>query len=321
MDARGIGQWFWQGSRLRQLKDQLRATPPEIVELRNRARNAYHAAIAILVDPKLSSVESAQAPALLLLGDSILWSLRAHLASLGGSEGDDLSAELLGSEPLLREMVPQDDERTRMVELIATASAERKDRALEPAPGEVSRLRELADALVERGDASARGVEAVWFARLLRIVVPVFVCLIAMGVTSALLEQARLNRETMIPWRTSSLVARFSCESPRQGCFHDHFFFHTREQRKPWIEFDLENVPSVSQLVIRNRTDCEGCSARAVPLVIEVSDDRKKWKEIARRDADFQVWTAKFSTIHPRWLRLRSTRKTSLHLKQVRIQP
>ncbi len=321
MDARGFGQWFWQGSRLRQLKDRLRATAPEVFELRNRARNAYHAATSILVDPQFASSESNQEPAVLLLRDSIMWSLRARIADAGGFGGDNLSAESLGSEPLLREMVPQDEERTWVVELIADASAEAKEQAVAPAPGQVIRLKELAEALVERGDAAARGVEAVWSERLLRIVVPTFVCLIALGVTSALLEQARLNRETMIPWRASSLVARYSCESPRQGCFHDHFFFHTREQRKPWVEFDLENVPSVSRLVIKNRTDCEGCSARAVPLVIEVSDDRKNWKKVARQDADFQVWTAKFPTIHPRWLRLRGSGKTTLHLKQVRIQP
>ena len=68
---------------------------------------------------------------------------------------------------------------------------------------------------------------------------------------------------------------------------------------------------------VKNRGDC--CGERAVPLVVEVSDDRKRFREVARRGEDFQFWSAEFEPVTARYVRLRSPVSTTLHLRQVSV--
>ena len=183
-----------------------------------------------------------------------------------------------------------------------------------------SRLRGLAAQLLARVDVDAQSIQRIWFERLLRVGLPLMALLVlAVGLKIAH-DQSKLLEETTIPWRASSRFVEPGCISPRQGCEQDHFFFHTRTEAEPWIEFDLGDKGSVSKVTVMNRTDCHGCSARAVPLVIEVSDDRKNWAIVARREADFATWRAQFPRQKARWLRLRVLKRTPFHLKQVRIE-
>ena len=123
------------------------------------------------------------------------------------------------------------------------------------------------------------------------------------------------------PWKTSSSYGGGGCTTPEQECAGaSGWFFHTRESdASPWIEFALDGERSVSKVLVKNREDC--CQERAVPLVIEVSEDHKHWKRVAQRDEEFSVWRASFPTVHARWLRLRVRRKSALHLAHVRIFP
>jgi hypothetical protein len=77
-------------------------------------------------------------------------------------------------------------------------------------------------------------------------------------------------------------------------------------------------VKTVKRVEIKNRTDC--CGDRAVPLVVEVSQDDKTWTQVARREAEFADWTAKFPKTKARYVRLRVARVAMLHLDEVKIR-
>jgi hypothetical protein len=121
------------------------------------------------------------------------------------------------------------------------------------------------------------------------------------------------------PWRASSTYA--ICHPERIDCGgRTAIFFHTLEEDEPWVEFDLQAPTQFSKIVVHNRRDGPAFIAeRAVPLVIEVGDDQKTWKEIARRDETFMEWTAKFEPVTARYLRLRTPHKTYLHLESVKV--
>src|SRR5690606_19349381 len=131
--------------------------------------------------------------------------------------------------------------------------------------------------------------------------------------------EADLARDAM--WRASSVYGpEPGCKPPAQECASSpNFFIATNEEENPWLVFDLESPKSVSAVRVDNRIDC--CQDRANPLVIEVSDDEKTWKEVARRTSDFNTWKATFPTVKTRYVRLRILKKTNLNLSRVRILP
>jgi hypothetical protein len=53
--------------------------------------------------------------------------------------------------------------------------------------------------------------------------------------------------------------------------------------------------------------------------VFEVSNDGEKWRELARRDEPFSTWSIEFKPTKTRFVRLRSLKRSNLHLKDVRL--
>lgn len=121
------------------------------------------------------------------------------------------------------------------------------------------------------------------------------------------------------PWKASSKEA--TCDPVRASCAGKvtAVFFHTKEEESPWVEIDLggDSKP-FARIDVRNRTDC--CQDRAVPLVVEVGDDEARWTEVAWRHEPFLHWTARFSPVRARYVRLRVPRKTFLHLESIEIR-
>lgn len=92
--------------------------------------------------------------------------------------------------------------------------------------------------------------------------------------------------------------------------------FHTELEFKPWAEWDLGAPTKLHEVVVSNRSDC--CDERALPLVVEVSDDRTRWTEVARRTEAFGAnMQIPFKEIEARYLRLRVDRESFLHLEYV----
>jgi hypothetical protein len=149
-------------------------------------------------------------------------------------------------------------------------------------------------------------------------------CLLALLVCMTM-ARARAARATDLAfeaeWRASSSYGGGGCSSPEQECDNGiNWFFHTAEKdSEPWIEFDLRSVKAFSTVVIENRDDC--CAERAVPLVIEVGDEQKQWRSVAKQDQQFTTWRAAFPTVRARWLRLRVLDRGPFHLKRVHIFP
>jgi hypothetical protein len=179
-------------------------------------------------------------------------------------------------------------------------------------------LRALLDRLMERFDAPSIALRRAYLSRFLRL------SLLA-GVVAALtfgiilvLNRPRPDIASGKPWSTSSVLSVCHPEIAECGGTKTRIFFHTREEKNPWIEFDLGSPMRFSSLTVQNRTDY---SERAVPLVVEVSDDRTKYRQVARREDDFGVWHAKFSPQTARYVRLRVDRRSFLHLEGVQIHP
>jgi hypothetical protein len=117
-------------------------------------------------------------------------------------------------------------------------------------------------------------------------------------------------------WRTSSTYA--VCDPAHRSCAGvNDLFFHTQDEDQPWFEIDLGAPTSVRRVEITNRRDC--CEERSVPLVVELSNDRAQWREVARRKDSFTQWTAEFPKSSTRFVRLRVARRTVFHLEGVAV--
>jgi hypothetical protein len=127
---------------------------------------------------------------------------------------------------------------------------------------------------------------------------------------------ARRNVALGCEWKASS-SDHGAASSGRLGEENNHFFFHTRHEQSPFLEIDLGKARSIERVVVANRRDC--CQERALPMLLEASDDRKHWTLLGRRDQPFQRWRAAFGPARARWLRLSVPRETSLHLESVAV--
>jgi hypothetical protein len=118
-------------------------------------------------------------------------------------------------------------------------------------------------------------------------------------------------------WRASSAYPGYVASGTKQASPKEGAFFCTNEDVEPWWTIDLRRATSIGSLTVLNRGDC--CIERAPPLVVELSTDGKKWKEVARTTEAFRTWRPSFEPTKARHVRLRSLRRTFLHLQDVRI--
>jgi len=122
-----------------------------------------------------------------------------------------------------------------------------------------------------------------------------------------------------VPWRTSSVAAICHPEKSECGEVKTDILFHTNLEKEPWFEYDFGTPITFSSLTIKNRSDYG--PERAVPLVVEVSNDDKSFTEVARREAVFSTWKPSFTPQHARYLRLRIARDSMLHLEAIKVHP
>jgi hypothetical protein len=93
--------------------------------------------------------------------------------------------------------------------------------------------------------------------------------------------------------------------------------FHTNLELNPWVQYDFGSERRLHSIAVTNRTDC--CYERAVPLVVETSNDGRRWNEQVRTDESFVTWSAKLRG-KARYVRLRVARTSHLHLSTVVIR-
>jgi hypothetical protein len=173
---------------------------------------------------------------------------------------------------------------------------------------------------VESQDAARdaeRVVHARQITRMSRAIVALLIVLSAFLFAQRVLEPVNLAEGK--PWRASSKWIDCDQTVGRCGPHVTRILFHTNEDDNPWFELDLGQPTTFSSMTIVNRSD--HMPERAVPLIVEIGDDRQTWRELARRDELFTTWHPKFPATSARFVRVRVPRKTYLHLEAVRVHP
>lgn len=123
------------------------------------------------------------------------------------------------------------------------------------------------------------------------------------------------------PWHLSS--SQFPDKASGRGFDRTseglpNMFFQTTNEASPWIEFDLGAPRDVTMVRVQNRLDC--CRDWPVPLAVELSTDRARWTEVARRVEPFDTWRAVFPEARARYVRFRVPRPTQLQFGWVEIR-
>jgi hypothetical protein len=332
-----IIDWFWQ----RSAEGALRAAGvpgPRVLDLGARATLAAEAATRTLRPAEPFAESGSQALACELYREAIHWALLAHDArsqsatpaesptpadaASAAASGDlksllervdgDLLRRAAGGDPELAEL------RTRLAEASYVEFAEL-------APGEQKKLAQRLEAfcrsLLEPLSAVRIRLERIWVRRCIHVLVVAGVIgAVAWGLHARSVSQERkADLARSAPWKTSSIHPVGGCKSPEQYCSGgENYFFHTAEQDDPWVIFDLGKERRFSGVEIENRLDC--CFEKAQLMVVEVSSDQKKWKEVARSKQEFMTFRRHFPSVMARYVRIRVPYpKSILHLSAVRI--
>jgi hypothetical protein len=313
-------EWFWRGRAIDELRRQ-ELGPPRAAELLRRGWLSLEVARRTLEPSERFTVGPPNAIAWELARQAVYFGLRAERLIESGH--DDAAVPL----PALVESA-----RPR---LVAAAGGSNELAVLEPAlsgrtfveeselaPEEQGRnahaLFRFARALLTDLEQPRGRLDRLWFQRLWRC--GGLVLLLLLVVFGASLLKSLIQRERDVahgkPWRASSILSAFpGCSSPQQECAESPFyFFHTQDEDKPWLEIDLGSKQRIVGAIIENREDC--CTDRAVPLVISISDDRRTWKEVARRTEIFGSWSPTFAPASGRYVRIQALKRTALHLKR-----
>jgi hypothetical protein len=182
-------------------------------------------------------------------------------------------------------------------------------------------LREAAERSLQLLEKPLHELNVLWLRRLVRS----SIILIVLGlfvVFSFVLRDLREQRADLAmnkSWRASSSAAT-GCSSPLQSCDDSpSYFFHTADERDPWLEIDLGEPKDFSAVRLISRRDC--CFERGLPLVVEVSNDQTKWKQVARQTETYRSVKLEFPKQHARYVRARAVGLTILHLAAVRVLP
>lgn len=249
-----------------------------------------------------------------LLRQSMYWALRAR-----GSAASEASVEAVWSaseDSLLSDLDAPKAELAELSKALRSNFIELADGSPERQRDSAKLLKRYAARLIrdaQRPDRQLEWAHLKRIARILLLVVPVCVALAA-----AVLWKNRDLAQDM-PWRTSSTELVCHPEKYECGGATTSILFHTKLEDSPWFEYDFGKSLEFSSLTIRNRTDYR--PELAVPLVVEVSDDGKQYREIARRMEVFLTWRPSFATQHARYLRVRALNKTTLHLEAIKVHP
>jgi hypothetical protein len=183
---------------------------------------------------------------------------------------------------------------------------------LEATDEDLGRVRALAEALLLDLDGPRRRLRRLIIQRFLRVAL--VVGLVGSAAVGAHVLALGPNLAAGKSYRTSSAWS---------GCPADSrcakLLFHTDNQLEPWAELDLGGPKRFRRIEITNREDC--CVERSVPMIVEMSDDEKAWREIARREEEFSTWTIKLPPTTARYLRFKILKQSVLHLHDIAVRP
>jgi hypothetical protein len=195
--------------------------------------------------------------------------------------------------------------------IVERALLETRHTALDVTEEDAAAAGAYAEALVAELDAPRARIERIRGQRWARIFAAVVaVVLLGYGVRVLALGP---NLAAGKPFRASTTWSGCSADPPCMA-----LAFHTEPQVDPWAVLDLGRPTSFHRIEVTNRQDC--CGERAVPLVVEIGDDGVRWREIARRNDEFETWTIKVAHLTARYLRFKVPRQTVFHLQRVAVR-
>lgn len=202
---------------------------------------------------------------------------------------------------------------------VLTTAGDRTTLALDAQIRDALEAKAFVDALLARREIRDREVGSLLWTRAIRLLtLVVLAAMIAAGVNYGL---TRMRRNSDLangkPWKTSSTYPGFNAQTHVVDANTTTVLFHTNEEVDAWFEIDLGAPTKIGSVELVNRDDC--CGERAIPLVIETSLDHAAWSEAARRTDPFQSFIASFAKRDARWVRVRTLRKTWLHLDRVAV--
>lgn len=315
---RGLIEWFWRGRSLRQVRGYKKTLPTveqarldhatRALELADRARDP--------IDPLRSG--SSLALAISLYREAAYWALLCQDASFSGKTLGDLFETL--PQDLLEAPLGPDRLADLKRALVERSFVETADLAVEQLPIDANLAHDFVHHLLARKLQPATRTGRLLLQRTVRTFGLLALLLGGVwgGVTG--IQRAMLKPDLAAgkPWRASSSLD--TCKPQEHTCTSTRtdIFFHTVEEAEPWVEIDLGRPTGFSLVDVTNRSDC--CPDRAVPLAIEVSNDQKTWREVARRRDTFSQWRAKFAPQTARYVRLRTLRRSLLHLEKVAVR-
>jgi hypothetical protein len=323
-----VWQWFWRSDAIFELRRTTVAASPRTRELYRRARLSDELARRLLARRRPErATDSAHACELFRQGVTwLLCALRSADSEDASGAAEEVTLEALWAGPARTTLaLAVADEASLAAAEPLLLNRSFVDYAELPGPEQrqtAVALRDLVRRWLAAVEAPQLALDKIHRRRSLHVTVLLFVvaALVILGTVGAERQEARLDLARGKPWKTSSPHLMFGCKSPDQTCPESPtFFFHTQEDDKPWVVIDLGVKSRFSSLRIKNRIGC--CPERAVPLLVEVSNDQKKWKQVARREEPFDVWKPKFKPENARYVRVRAARKTWLHLSFVRVLP
>lgn len=312
----GLLEWFWRGGALQTAKGAPKASSLRRERLR-RARLAAELADRT-IDPAEPLRDGSAVPlAVSLFREAAYWALLAK------SESDDKPSlrELLEAGKFPKPAMSEDDFALVRKALVDKTFVETADDRSDTACRDADLCQAFVHGLVQSELDAEDRVTSVLVQRWLRMGILAAIALAALFMVSNSLRRAMQGPDLLDgkPWTASSKA--FDCHPKDMQCggARSAMFFHTTEEDKPWVQFDMGAPQTFSRIEVINREDC--CPERAVPLVVEVSDDKSKWREIARRKDTFREWETTVDSTTARYVRLRVDRRTSMHLVRVTLRP
>lgn len=332
-------EWFWLRAAERNARAESGVASARVLELIGRAALAIEVAARTERPPEPFAHGGADAVAAELYREAIHWALLAHVElhasrpdANEAAGGDASSSGAVASVSTLLERVDGalleraaggSDQVAALRADLRAAYAEFAE--LEPSAQRklVERLERASQVLLEPLGTLQRRLERIWVRRVVHVL-GVFVLLgaVLFGVRQiSSMHQRSHDVAANASWTTSSRYPQGGCESPRQECAGgENYFFHTMQESDPWVMFDLGKERRISAVEVDNRLDC--CTERANPLVIEVSSDKKKWREVARHTGDFTTMRETFDSVRIRYVKIHVPVPAAiLHLSRVRIYP
>jgi hypothetical protein len=302
-----IYEWLFRASAVRDARAVVLAAGSARVQAVRQARLLVE--VARRVAEPIEKLPAGSRPAVTagLYREAVGWALLADRPDRDRSLPDP--AALWSEEPRGRLLAVGKDAAT--VDAVGAIVGSAAPLPLDVTLEKVERARTFAEALVWELEAPWRHVDQAVRQRWIRLLLAGVVLLAVVIGFQRILRGPNLIEGK--PYRVSSSWSGCATDAPCRA-----LLFHTNPEANPWVEYDLGASKKVRRVEITNRGDC--CRDRAVPLIVEVSNDQARWTEVARRDADFSAWTATFAAQTARYVRLRVARDSVLHLQEVAVR-